>query len=91
MGDNVEYILIEWDDPPSDLPFIIGPKGEKLYPLPRVNCSEIGFPVFLQFPITMMNCLCYASIQGLTIKGKVIWCFSPEKQKNSHIKRHGYF
>ena len=82
-------MLIEWDTAPSDLVTIIGPNGEKLYALPRVNCSDIGRPAFLQFTITMMNCLCYASIQGLTITGKIIWVLSPQANKNAHNNRHG--
>ena len=37
----------------------------------------------------MMNCLCYASIQGLTLKEEVIWVLSPQANKNSHNNRFG--
>ena len=39
-SDNVEFLLIELDHHPSDMPFIRGPDGEKLFPLARVNLSK---------------------------------------------------
>ena len=76
---------------PSDLETIDGQNKEKLYALPRVNCADEGKPKFMQFTITMMNCLTYACIQGLTFKGQVIWCFSKQANKNSLNNRHGVF
>ena len=54
-SDNVEFLLIELDYHAPDMPFILGPKDEKLFPLARVNISRYG--LFEQFPVTGFNCI----------------------------------
>jgi len=39
-SDNVEFLLIELDHHVSDMPHILGPKKEKLFPIARTNLSR---------------------------------------------------
>ena len=84
-ADNVEFLLIELDNHPSDMPFIEGPLKEKLFPLARINLSKYG--IFEQFAVMGSNCMTYGLIQGLTFEEKVILCFCEEARKNNHLMR----
>ena len=87
-SDNVEFLLIELDHHVTDMPQILGPKKEKLFPIARTNLSRQG--KFQQFAVNGFNVMTQNLVQGLTFDSKLILALSKQKNQNNHIYKFGF-